>query len=152
MKTMKYWGMMIEVKEIKIVDTLVWNEEENHYIDENGNSVKLVEYENKNSTAIWSIRKVGSIFWDDFATNETIADIDMRLKSVHNPIEFKYGDLVNYNSATNDPDKTIWNKMCEWVKTHQEEVFDEYGDFKKEAYKFNFKEILKSMEEAENEQ
>lgn len=82
--------------------------------------------------------------------NKVVTNVDMRLRSALNPIRFLYGDYIMHDAEANDPKGEKWNKICEWVKSHEDDVFDEYGDFKAECYLQEFKKrIIKEIAKSE---
>lgn len=67
-------------------------------------------------------------FYTDFIKEGVIDDFEQRIKASH--LNSSYASMVGYYASKNDPDKKIWNKFVDFVKEHNDEIFDEYGDIK----------------------
>ena len=95
---------------------------------------KIYKYSNKNSRAEWNapiiedgIHDTG--FWTNFITSEKIDDIETRCNTWNNALILSYANTVNFNSKKYDPDREIWKILIKYVKIHQEDFFDKYGDW-----------------------
>lgn len=94
---------------------------------------KLYLYSNKNNRAEWQapIVKDGihvTNVWVNYIVPERIDDIKRRCESSESVVQIGYHIELN-NRKDNDSDKRIWNGLIEYVVMHQEEFFDEYGDW-----------------------
>lgn len=113
---------------------------------------KLVTYSNKDKKVTWHVPIVEdgteTEFFTDYTEDGTIDDIALRLDKWNNSVRFAYLGYVKFNADKNDPDGTIWNKFVKTVKEYQDDIFDEYGDFKENLIISDdeFKTMLKRWE------
>lgn len=94
---------------------------------------KLYLYSNKNNRAEWQapIVKDGihvTNVWVNYIVPERIDDIKRRCESSESVVQIGYHIELN-NRKDSDSNKRIWNGLIEYVAMHQEEFFDEYGDW-----------------------
>ena len=94
---------------------------------------RLYLYSNKNNRAEWQapIVKDGihvTNVWINYIVPERIDDIKRRCESSESIIQIGYNIELN-NRKDSDIDKRIWNKLIDYVTDHQDEFFDEYGDW-----------------------
>ena len=83
--------------------------------------------------------------WLEYKEKGVISNIDERLGSLHNPIRFMYAELVAYDSGRNDPNGELWNRIVEYVKAHESEIFTKAGDFRKGLYNSEVSEYIASL-------
>lgn len=104
------------------------------YIDDDKR--KLYSYSNKEKKVTWNAPIVENGeetgFYADYVENGVIDDIELRLNKWDNGLKLAYASYVKFNAEENDPDKKIWNKVVKIIEDHQDDIFDEYGDFKKD--------------------
>lgn len=94
---------------------------------------KLYLYSNKNNRAEWQapIVKDGihvTNVWVNYIVPERIDDIKRRCESSESVVQIGYHIELN-NRKDTDSDKKIWNRLIQYVTMHQDEFFDEYGDW-----------------------
>lgn len=94
---------------------------------------KLYLYSNKNNRAEWQapIVKDGihvTNVWVNYIVPERIDDIKRRCESSESVVQIGYHIELN-NRKDSDSNKRIWNKLIQYVTMHQDEFFDEYGDW-----------------------
>ena len=94
---------------------------------------KLYLYSNKNNRAEWQapIVKDGihvTNVWVNYIVPERIDDIERRCESSESVVQIGYHIELN-NCRDSDSDKRIWNKLIDYVTIHQEEFFNDYGDW-----------------------
>lgn len=111
----------------------IWSKEE-VIIDET--SQTLMSYDNSKKRAIYNARIIENgeptMFYTDYVENGiVITDVEERLKAHNSVALFQYAALVDYDSATNDPNREIWNKIVEYAKSHEDEFFLKNGNLKK---------------------
>ena len=94
---------------------------------------KLYLYPNKKNRAEWQapIVKDGihvTNVWVNYIVPERIDDIKRRCESSESVVQIGYHIELN-NRKDTDSDKKIWNRLIQYVTMHQDEFFDEYGDW-----------------------
>lgn len=98
-------------------------------------SKKLYDYNNskKEITYCAPIIENGVVtqFYAEFKETGIVTDIEERLKKWNNGVSLIYAKIVGFNSSKNDPDGKIWNKIVEYTKSHEEEIFCKNGNFKR---------------------
>lgn len=62
----------------------------------------------------------------NYADKGIVNDYEQRIKASH--LNSSYAVMVNYYASKNDPEEKIWNKLVNFVKENESEIFDEYGD------------------------
>lgn len=94
---------------------------------------KLYSYNNKKSQATYCAEIVENGKHTGFHTNyivsEKITDVEARLNVWNSLIKEKYAEVVECAAKENDPDKKIWKSVVQYAADHQDEIFDENGDF-----------------------
>lgn len=96
---------------------------------------KLTDFSNKDGLIYYSAPEVDSEVehWVDYTEKGHVGDMEARLSTYNNAVRIGYARAVNNAASKNDPDRKIWQKVVEYVKKHQEELFDENGDWKKDV-------------------
>lgn len=96
---------------------------------------KLYLYSNKRKSATYSAEIVkdgkNSGFWTNYKSEEIVTDFFAKLKTFCSPVIMDYAKMVEYNATKRDPDNILWNVVVKYVKEHESDFFDKYGDFKK---------------------
>lgn len=97
---------------------------------------RLYSYSNKEEKATWNAPIVEdgmeTGFYTDYTENGIIDDIETRLQAWNSGLKLAYASYVKFDAEENDPDKKIWNKVVKIIEDHQDDIFDEYGDFKRD--------------------
>lgn len=70
-------------------------------------------------------------FWTNYIEDGIVSDLEQKLKKWNNTLLYVYAKAVNFKSSEVDPDRVVWNKLVSFVKEHEGDFFDKYGDFKK---------------------
>ena len=113
-------------------------------VDVHGNTVsvdmdskKLYEYSNKDGRAIYNVNLVengeATAFYTDISIDCKINDIEEKLKVWNNSVLLAYARYVDFNASDNDPHRLIWEDFVRATMDTQDILFDEYGDWKKDA-------------------
>lgn len=126
---------------IKVTDLL--NKEE---VTVDDSKKKLDDFDNATNTIYWTAPEVGSKveYWATYKAEGRVDDVEAKLSTYNNVVKLKYAATVAYDSIHNDPDRHIWKKFVEYAKNHASELFDENGDWKKDAtVSINSKDLFK---------
>ena len=89
--------------------------------------------------------------WVEYKEKGVISNIDEKLSSLHNPIRYMYADVVAYDSDKNDPNGELWNRIVEYVKAHEGEIFTKAGDFRKGLYNSEVSDYIASLTSEESD-
>lgn len=108
-------------------------------IDRYGNTVdvlignkKLIAYDNAKKIIIYSCPLASNReSYTDFIEKGIVYSIDERIKSQFNPVRMRYAEAMDYKASDNDPDKAIWNKVVEIVKSNPSKYFYKNGNWRK---------------------
>lgn len=113
---------------------------------------KIYNYNNKEALIEFSAEIVengiGTGFWTNYITSGKVENVEDRINVWNGVVKLAYAASVNFNASKNDPDGKIKARLIEYVRNHEEEFFDEYGDFKEELIISDkiIKEMVKVME------
>lgn len=103
------------------------------YIDED--TQKLYSFCNKDKKIVYNAEiienGVHTGFWTNYIEDGIVSDLEQKLKKWNNTLLYVYAKAVNFKSSEVDPDRVVWNKFVSFVKEHEGDFFDKYGDFKK---------------------
>lgn len=69
--------------------------------------------------------------WTNYISEEIVTDLEAKLKIFLSPVNGQYASMVEYYASKNDPDGILWNEIVKYVKEHESDFFDKYGDFKR---------------------
>ena len=98
-------------------------------------SQKLYGYCNKKKRATYSapIVENGETLnsWTNYITEEIVTDLEAKLTIFLSPVNEQYAHMVEFNSTKHDPGNTLWNEVVKYVKEHESDFFDKYGDFQR---------------------
>lgn len=101
----------------------------------NEETKKIYNYSNAKKRIKYSAEIVEngkpSGFWAYYEEPGTVDDIADRLKTWNNAILLIYSESVGFNAPENDPDRQKWEKVVDFVKAHENEIFTKTGDFRK---------------------
>lgn len=91
---------------------------------------------------------IGTGFWTNYITSGKVENVEDRINVWNGVVKLAYAASVNFNASKNDPSGKIKARLIEYVRNHEEEFFDEYGDFKEELIISDkiIKEMVKIME------
>lgn len=96
---------------------------------------KLYDYDNAKKEITYSApiieNGIETQFWAEFKETGIVSDIEERLKKWNNGVTLIYAKMVNFDSTKNDPDRKIWKKLVEYIKSHENEIFYKNGNFKR---------------------
>ena len=96
---------------------------------------KLYSYNNKAKKISYNAEIIEngkpSGFWTTYEERGTVDEINERLKTWNNVIICAYAEAVDFNAPGNDPDREKWEKVVEYVKDNEDEIFTKTGDFRK---------------------
>lgn len=114
----------------KVVDLLT---EQQLVVDDS--KKKLTDFSNKDEVIYYSAPEVNSEneHWVDYKVKGTIDNLEEKLSTYNNAVRLGYARAVDFAASKNDPERKIWNKVVEYARQHQEELFDENGDWKKDV-------------------
>ena len=104
-----------------------------HAIDET--TRKLYAYSNKKKRATYCAQIVENgkhtRFWTSYISEEIVTDLEPKLRIFLSPVNEQYARMVVFNSTIHDPDNVLWNEVVSYVREHESDFFDEYGDFRR---------------------
>lgn len=128
---------------MKIIDV---TDEQGRRLKVDASTQKVYAYNNKKALIEYNAEIVENGirtgFWTNYVASGKLEDIEDRVKSA-------YAASVNFNASKYDPDGKIETGLIEYIRNHEEEFFDEYGDWKFDLIINNnvIKEMVKVMEE-----
>ena len=98
----------------------------------------LQQYNNREKQAIFTVQvwedDKTTMFWTEIRVHGIeITDIEERLKTWNNRVLLAYSEMVKFRASDNDPDKDLWKTFVQVVSENQNDIFDEYGDFKQDS-------------------
>ena len=119
-------------------------------IDRYGNTVdvlisekKLIAYDNARKLIIYSCPLASNRDqYTEFIEKGIVYSIDERIKSQFNPVRDRYAEAMNYRASENDPDKVIWNKVVEIVKSNPSKYFYKNGNWRKRVPMADINKVL----------
>ena len=126
-------------------------EEVKTVVDRYGNTVdvliskkRLVAYDNAKKLIIYSCPLASDReFYADFIEKGIIHSIDEKIESRLNPARDRYATAMGYRASENDPDKAVWNKVVETVKSNPDKYFYKNGNWRKKIPMTDIDEALK---------
>lgn len=96
---------------------------------------KVYLFDNKKKTITYSAQIVkngkATQFWTKYQAEGIVDDVEVKIKSYGNPVILRYAAAIGFNSAKNDSDNKIWNKVVQYVKEHPKEFFTKEGNWRK---------------------
>lgn len=128
---------MEEVKTVvnrygKTVDVLIGNK-------------KLIAYDNAKKIIIYSCPLASNReSYTDFIEKGIVYSIDERIKTQFNLVRDRYAKAMDYRASDNDPDKAIWNKVVETVKSNPSKYFYKNGNWRKKPSMDDVDRVLNS--------
>ena len=84
-------------------------------------------------------------FYTDYIELGTVNDIEERLTILDNIVHNQYNKAVDYDADKNDPERTLWKKIVDYVKENESAFFTKKGDWKKKI-DITEKDIMAAME------
>lgn len=125
------------MEEIKTVVDLWGNTVDIHI-----NQKRLIAYDNAKKLIIYSCPVSGREAYADFVEKGIIRSIDERINSWFNPVRDRYAEDMDYRASKNDPDKAIWNKVVETVKSNPDKYFYKNGNWRRKIPMADIDEVL----------
>ena len=93
---------------------------------------KLIAYDNARKLIIYSCPLASDReSYTDFVEEGIVYSIDDRIKSQLNPVRVRYAEAMHYRASENDPDKAVWNKVVETVKSNPDKYFFKNGNWRR---------------------
>ena len=95
---------------------------------------KLISYNNAKKLIVYSCPLASDReSYTDFVEKGIVYSIDERIRSQFNPVIMRYAEAMDYRASDNDPDKAIWNKVVEIVKSNPSKYFYKNGNWRKKV-------------------
>lgn len=135
---------------MKIIDV---TDEQGRRLKVDASTQKVYAYNNKKALIEYNAEIVENGirtgFWTNYVASGKLEDIEDRVKVWNGVVKSAYAASVNFNASKYDPDGKIETGLIEYIRNHEEEFFDEYGDWKSDLIINNnvIKEMVKVMEE-----
>ena len=93
---------------------------------------KLIAYDNADKLILYSCPLASDReSYTDFVEEGIVHSIDERIKSQLNPVRVRYAEAMHYRASENDPDKAVWNKVVETVKSNPDKYFFKNGNWRR---------------------
>lgn len=93
---------------------------------------KIIDFSNKEQKIYYSAPEADSEeeHWVIYIEAGTVDKVEDKLITYNNVVRTVYATAMKFAASKNDPDHKIWDKCVEYAKAHQEELFNDAGDWK----------------------
>ena len=92
----------------------------------------LIAYDNADKLILYSCPLASDReSYTDFVEEGIVHSIDERIKSQLNPVRVRYAEAMHYRASENDPDKAVWNKVVDIVKSNPDKYFFKNGNWRR---------------------